>query len=644
MRAIRRLYFYLVAFISVEVVIWGVISLLRTLFLAQATGGAANILAGGLAAVLVGLPIFLLHWTVAQRDAAREEEESASRERALFLYGVRLAVWVPMVQSLIGLLNEGLLVTLFSARPDLALIGPNQPWSDHAVALAVNAIAWAYFEQVLRRNWQTEASRQNLIEVRRLARYLWMLYTLGLTVFGVQYVLRSTFFNPQVVNDLNTTWLSGGISLALVGAPLWTRTWLVIGRAVRQGEAGERRSLLRLIVLYLLAIGGALVTLISAGNLLAALLRWVLGTATTLGDFLSTNHASLAALPSFGALWAYFGRQLRAQIQSERDPLWQDGLRRIYRYVLSFLGNLATFLGLVGLLTTLAELLLGRPVGLAGVRNPLANSLAALAVGLPVWLWAWGPVQAESRALTEAGSHARRSLLRRAYLYLAVFLTVIGAMFTAGSLLYGVIGRLLGNPAPGFALAVLSQALTLAALLVWLVYHLRVLRGDGALAERALAARYAAFPALILQSGDGALATDIAQVLRSETPQLPVAIHPVETGVPPEDLSAARVVVIPASLALAPPEALRLWLQEYPGKRVVVPGSSGETVWAGVPDRSPAESAREAARAVRQLAEGETVRGAPPTNPWVIVGYALAGLFALQVAALLLAVVISFVD
>lgn len=643
MRAIRRLYFYLVALISVEVVIWGVISLLRTLFLPQATGGAANILAGGLAAVLVGLPIFWLHWTVAQRDAARTDEESASRERALFLYGIRLAVWVPVVQSLIGLLNEGLLATLFGARPDLALIGQNQPWSDHVVALAVNVIAWAYFEQVLRRDWQKEASRQNLIEVRRLARYLWMLYTLGLTVLGVQYVLRSIFFDPQVVSDLNTTWLAGGISLALVGAPLWARTWLVIDRAVGQDE-GERRSLLRLIVLYVLAIGGALLTLISTGNLLAALLRWALGASTTLRDWLSTNHAALAALPTFGALWAYFGRVLSTQIHSESDPLRRDGLRRIYRYILSFLGNLATFLGLVGVLTTLAELLLGRPVGLAGVRNPLANSLAALMVGLPVWLWNWGPLQTESRPLTEAGSHARRSLLRRAYLYLVIFLTVIGAMFTAGSLLYRVIGRLLGNPAPGFTLTVLSQALTLAALLVWLVYHARVLRADGALAERALAARYAAFPALVLQSGDGSLAAEIAQALRSETPQLPVAIHSVEAGVPPEDLSAARVVVIPAQLALSPPEALRLWLQEFPGKRVVVPGPAGETVWAGVPERSPAEAAREAARAVRQLAEGETVRGAPPTNPWVIVGYALAGLFALQAVALLLAAVISFVD
>ena len=225
------------------------------------------------------------------------------------------------------------------------------------------------------------------------------------------------------------------------------------------------------------------------------------------------------------------------------------------------MGNLATFLGLVGVLTTLAELLLRPSVELAGVRTrwPTAGGADGQFAGMVVEL---GSLQTESRPLTEAGSHARRSLLRRAYLYLDL-LTVIAPCSRPDRCFTRVIGRLLGNPAPGFTLTVLSQALTLAALLVWLVYHARVLRADGALAERALAARYAAFPALVLQSGDGSLAAEIAQALRSETPQLPVAIHSVEAGVPPEDLSAARVVVIPAQLALSPPEALRLWLQEF---------------------------------------------------------------------------------
>ncbi|HZW04018.1 MAG TPA: DUF5671 domain-containing protein, partial [Anaerolineaceae bacterium] len=248
------------------------------------------------------------------------------------------------------------------------------------------------------------------------------------------------------------------------------------------------------------------------------------------------------------------------------------------------------------------------------------------------------------RAVSEAGSHARRSLLRKGYLYLVIFLAVIGAMFAAGSLLFQVIGRLLGNPAPNLTLEVVSLAVTLAALLVWLAYHLGVLRADGALAEQALAARHAAFPALILQAEDGRLTAEIVQALRRESPQMPVTVHLAAAGAPGAELPAAQVLVIPAAVALAPPAELRAWLQDFGGKKVIVPGPSGDTVWAGAPPRPPAETARAVARAVRQLAEGEAVRGSAPVNAWVIVGYALAGLFALQLGALLIVLVFSFID
>ena len=59
MRTIRRLYFYAVALISLEVVIWGLIGLLRSIFSSRLVS-TANVLAQALALVLVGLPIFLL--------------------------------------------------------------------------------------------------------------------------------------------------------------------------------------------------------------------------------------------------------------------------------------------------------------------------------------------------------------------------------------------------------------------------------------------------------------------------------------------------------------------------------------------------------------------------------------------------------
>src|SRR5512147_2956498 len=111
MRTVRRLYFYLVTFIALEMVIWGTISLAQTL-LEEPAGGAANVLSSGLALVLVGVPVFLLHGAVVQRDAARDPEERANRLRAIFFYAVRLATQVPLlinaiyavVRLLLGLL------------------------------------------------------------------------------------------------------------------------------------------------------------------------------------------------------------------------------------------------------------------------------------------------------------------------------------------------------------------------------------------------------------------------------------------------------------------------------------------------------------------------------------------------------------
>ena len=87
MKTVRRLYFYAVALISLEVVLWGLINLLRSI-IDQSIGGGADALAQALALILVGLPIFLFHWLWAQRIAARDEEEKTASLRAIFLYAV----------------------------------------------------------------------------------------------------------------------------------------------------------------------------------------------------------------------------------------------------------------------------------------------------------------------------------------------------------------------------------------------------------------------------------------------------------------------------------------------------------------------------------------------------------------------------
>jgi len=83
-----------------------------------------------------------------------------------------------------------------------------------------------------------------------------------------------------------------------------------------------------------------------------------------------------------------------------------------------------------------------------------------------------------------------------------------------------------------------------------------------------------------------------------------VAVHPISQGAPDESLSAARIVILPAELVARPGEALRLWLQGFQGYRLVLPTPTKEWIWLGSGSHSLSSLARQAARATRQLAEG----------------------------------------
>src|SRR5512143_500665 len=151
MKTVRRLYFYAVALISIEVVLWGLINLLRSI-LNQTVGGAAEALARALALTLVGLPIFLFHWLWAQRLAASDDEERTASLRAIFFYGILIGTLIPLVQNLLALLNRALL-TVARLQPGRAILGPNGTAADNLIAIVINGLVAFYFWSVLRREW-----------------------------------------------------------------------------------------------------------------------------------------------------------------------------------------------------------------------------------------------------------------------------------------------------------------------------------------------------------------------------------------------------------------------------------------------------------------------------------------------------------
>ena len=145
------------------------------------------------------------------------------------------------------------------------------------------------------------------------------------------------------------------------------------------------------------------------------------------------------AIP-LGLVWAYYGYWLNRHIEAAGDQVRQAGLKRLYNYILAFIGLVVAFVGMATLVSFLIDMLTGFGIVFSdSMRNSLAASLASLIVGLPLWLVMWRPMQAEAMAQGELGDHARRSLVRKAYLYLALFASVIGGMATAVGLVYNLL-------------------------------------------------------------------------------------------------------------------------------------------------------------------------------------------------------------
>lgn len=647
MRTVRRLYVYAVTFISLEIVVWGAISLLRSIICTGKSVCVGGDLSQGLAAVLVGIPFFLIHWGLAERSARRDGEERASGVRAVFLYGILLATLIPIVQNILAVLDH-LALQIAGLSSSQAMFSANQTWTDNLIAIFINAVFAAYFFANLRSDWRVIRPGDAFADTRRLYRFAWLIYSLVIVVAAVQQLLRFTLNVSSI--GLNIGFRASGahgIVLALVGVPLWVFVWRVIQSS--WAEPAERDSTLRLGMLYFLSLAGVITVLSSAGVMVNVILHRLLGEPMNLAAFISKISNSVSIGVPLAGVWAYYGHRLRLAIADSPDAPRRAGMRRLYAYILSAIGLAATFIGLALLLAFVVDISIGGILWRGpGLLSRLAESLATLLVGLPVWIFFWRPLQAEALASGDIGDHARRSLIRRIYLYLALFASVVGGMILAVSLVNMLLRSLFGSTIENL----LQQALKDIGVLFLFVglglYHGGRLREDGRRASEALAEKHAAFPVLVFEAGDGLFSQAILEALRKQVPRLPVAVQEVDQPVPPD--AAPRAVVLPARLALEPPESIQRWLMDYHGNRLAVPlaGSDGmqkhPEAWFFTGGVHPLpRAAAQAAQMIRQWAEGQPVRQESGPSGWRIVVYVLAALFGLEILVGLVSVGMSLI-
>ena len=623
MKSIRRLYFYLVAFISIEVVLWGLVGLLRSIAEDTLSGGA-DALAQALALILVGVPIFLIHWMWVQRASARDEEEKTATLRAVFFYAILLATLIPVLQNLLSFIDRLLVQGAGLGVGRAFSLFREQTLADNLIAIVMNGIVAAYFWNILRGEWATLPDKENFTEVRRLYRYLWMLYGLLMTVFGAQQVLRFLLYVPgDVLGELGREIMVNGVALLLIGTPVWVYSWRLIQDALV--DPAEMGSTLRLGILYLLALGGVITVITVAWNIVNTFLLLLLGQDLTFRDAWRGISGPLSIGIPLGAVWAYYGYWLKRHIEATGDTVRQAALKRLYYYILSFLGLVVLFVGVA----TLIAFVIDAAISLAfSTGSNLAIPLSSILVGLPLWLATWRPMQAEAVSTGELGDHARRSLIRKAYLYLVLFVSVIGGMATAVGLVYILLRVVLTRDVDNdFANTLLNLIQLLFLFGVVLIYHLNVLRMDGASTADVLADKQSGYSVLVVDSGDGFVESVRAALAKLGSKVQVTATNP---DVRPEgDFNA---VLLSGSLAVDAPA----WIRSFNGSRIVVQNEAKDIVWT--------DDAAQAAQSVQQLAEGQEVRRQRVgRSAWTFVIYVCAALFMLQLLFVLLAFGISLV-
>jgi hypothetical protein len=631
MRTIRRLYFYAVALISLEVVIWGLIGLLRSIFSSRLVS-AANVLAQAMALVLVGVPIFLFHWLWTQRTAAKDEEERTASLRAIFFYATLIGTLVPVAQNLLAFINR-VALGISNVPTSRALVGGFQTWQDNLIAIFVNGLVAAYFWRTLSVEWKSLPNTESFADVRRLYRYLWLLYGLLMVIFGAQQTLRFIFRIPiptYLLGEVGREIFVNGLTLLLVGTPLWVYTWRICQDAL--SAPAEKESNLRLGVLYLLSLGGVITVLSAGGTLLNIVLRWAFGEAMESYEFVQEIGGPISLGVPLAMVWAYYGSWLKNQIQLDENVVRRAGKQRLYSYILSALGLGATFVGVALVLSFVIDLLTSNAFWGSSLRPRLAAAIATLVVGLPLWLATWRPMQAEALTEGDAGDHARRSTIRRTYLYLALFTGVIGGMASAVALVYQLVNALLsGEPPADFLSNVLNAAQLLVLFAVLLAYHLSCMRHDNAQAGQTLEARQRGFPVLVINPGNEDFISSMSAAMSKYAPDVPVVIKTLEESLEAEDVKA---VVLPASLALNATDGLRKWLGAFGGEKIVV--AEAVTGWV-----LTALTPEQAAQSARQVAEGEEVRLSQPSAVWRTIQTVAVIVIGLEVLLFLLGLGIS---
>lgn len=236
----------------------------------------------------------------------------------------------------------------------------------------------------------------------------------GLVVLG-SLVLEGLFGDAPLSSA--ATPLALGLSLLVVGLPLWAFHWRLVTRYVRELPV-ETRSVVRKGHLYIV-LGVALIVGVKAA---IDLLQWVLGRD-------SFSGFSWAAVVVWGAVWAFHWRIESAEGQSSGETV---AVRRLYLYFAAAGLLIVSVVGVGQIIHAVLRAgydgLMSTPVlARRGILSAMWESLPIVVVAAPLWAAHW--------LLFAKRDYA--STLRQLYVYLLGILGAVGSVLIALGIIIG---------------------------------------------------------------------------------------------------------------------------------------------------------------------------------------------------------------
>ncbi|HMQ50919.1 MAG TPA: DUF5671 domain-containing protein [Anaerolineae bacterium] len=623
MLTVRRVYLYLVAAISLTAVTWAVIGLVRLILTEGIGQGQITGLATMLATIIVGLPIFLFHWLIAQRLANDSVDERESPVRQLFFYGMLAIGATPIWANIYRLFEKALIWLVGGEIPD-TLYPYDLTLAEHATAILIWGTICFYLWRLIRgqaHRYQTTIALIN--------RGIWRLYLLGFTMAGLVMVTWGAFGVIQTLMQsadgiLWDTLIAGFVAQLTVGTVIWLSHWLILQRAFWRGEPFEERSVLRKIYLYLLVFLFSLLALSSGTLLLKRFLELILGAPPASEPLLTQLSFPVPLLILGTVFWAYHWSVLNHEAAQTPELPRQAQVRRVYAYLVAGVGLAVLLTGLVGLLSLIIDLVTSQvAAGYDTLREQVALFIAMTLVSTPVWLLPWRAVQRRIEQVRVSDTAPDpivtaeyRSLVRKIYLYGFVFIASLGIFGSAGWFVYHLLTALLGADLPDDFMTLVLKAFVigLLALLVWL-YHWWILRRDGDLEARNEASRLANISVVVLDGDGGQLGQTLVRQLKQDLPGLqlmPVGVSPEAVtamdGQPVSNSTLESAQYIVGSWRAFSAAPIAPILATSRATKFVIPTAvEPNWHWAGVRRQSSDEYARQVALGLKQALKGEDV-------------------------------------